>query len=41
MSTFPELELHVGSPLRRGDCARLLEMLGLVPAGAKLTRRVP
>ena len=63
MSTFPEHELHVGSPVRRSentaeeqrlarlavaraavgpfDCARLLEMLGLVPDGKRLTVRVP
>jgi hypothetical protein len=63
MSTFPELELHIGSPLKRGensaeelrrarlrvaseavgpyDCARLLEMLGLVPDDQVLTLVVP
>ena len=63
MSTFPELELHVGSPVGRAqntaeekerarlavaraalgpyDCARLLEMLGLVPEGKVLTVVVP
>lgn len=63
LSTFPEHELHVGSPVGRGqnsadelrrarltvaraargrhDCARLLEMLGLVPDGMELTVVVP
>lgn len=63
MSTFPEHDMNIGTPVRSGcnsaeerrlarrtvaaaatgpvDCARLLEMLGLVPDGMELTVVIP